>query len=248
MDSQGLLLCAKYAIAPNFFGYCGPDENKNLVDHLNYQQADQELRYLLKDFETLFPYLQLIARDNHIENPFDYRVVEAYWIGNSLLKNIKRYSWQSFFDEKLRLEKKLAPKVYQAIKSKINRLSFLPHHAFHVLNVFKTTGRELNIQIIRAMDQCRIGWGKVHSYKLAVRRIRLETQQLAVSNQQLTINTPIIKEIRLDYHGKQFIRDLRVGDWVSFHWGMVCDRLTTGQIKNLEYYTQKAIDFYNATF
>ncbi len=62
MDKQGLLLCAKYAVSPNFFGYCGPEENLSLVDHLKEGVADNELSHILSHFETLFPYLQLIAR------------------------------------------------------------------------------------------------------------------------------------------------------------------------------------------
>ncbi len=35
------------------------------------------------------PYLQLIARSNDIADPFDARVVEAYWIGNELLDGVE---------------------------------------------------------------------------------------------------------------------------------------------------------------
>ena len=38
----------------------------------------------------------------------------------------------------------------------------------------------------------------------------------------------------------------KVGDWVSYHWGFVCDKLSPSQVKNLEFYTNKAIEFYNS--
>ena len=51
--------------------------------------------------------------------------------------------------------------------------------------------------------------------------------------------------MEMAYKEKQFIKP-RVGDWVSFHWGHVCDVLTEHQVKNLDFYTQKAIEFYNS--
>ena len=62
---------------------------------------------------------------------------------------------------------------------------------------------------------------------------------------KLHLGRKTLKSLRVDYRGKIFLKELNVGDWVSFHWGFVCDLLTAEQVKNLEFYTQKAIDFYN---
>ncbi|MBI4226424.1 hypothetical protein HY612_04915, partial [Candidatus Roizmanbacteria bacterium] len=66
-----------------------------------------------------------------------------------------------------------------------------------------------------------------------------------INNQQLTLGKQTIRELKFDYKGKTFLKNLKVGDWVSFHWGFACDVLTTWQVRNLEFYTKKAIDFFN---
>src|SRR3989338_7492357 len=107
MDSKGLLLCARYSSAPNFFGYCGPDENDNLIDHLKEKVADKEVEVILSQFNTLFSYLKLISTENKIKDPFNQKVVEAYWIGNSLLDNIANRDYVYLLQEKLDLAKKM---------------------------------------------------------------------------------------------------------------------------------------------
>ena len=316
MDKQGLLLCSRYSVAPNFFGYCGPDKNKSLIDHLKENVADKEVLHILKEFETLYPYLQLIAYANKITNPFDRRVVEAYWLGNSLLKNVS-VIYPSFLTEKLSLDKKINNKKMKGILKKVFSLPVLPHHSFHVFNIFKRTGK-INVEhTLETMDQCRISCGQiidpviaillaiplVHEYPTLsfyigtffvfvgillaegrihwhpIHRLRNVKSQMAnvptspkgfdgqgkSQNHILKLKSIIIKskplmiigkklilgqklttrEVKIDYKGKSFIKDLKVGDWVSFHWGMVCDKLTLGQVKNLEHYTNEAISYYN---
>lgn len=245
---RGLILCAKYAVAPNFFGYCGPDDNKNIVDHLVEKYKDEELVYLLKEFGTLYPYLQLIARQNQINNPFNHSVIEAYWIGNSLLKAVNAFEYQAFSKEKLILDKKLSKIDFQNLLCNITKKPFLPHHAFHVFNVFRRTNHNLSFHILKTMDECRIGWGRIKNKneKLKIKNLIVETKLLTKTGDKLKLGQPVLKEIKVDYQGKQFINSFKVGDWVSFHWGFFCDILTDQQVKNLEFYTQKAIDFFNS--
>jgi len=89
------------------------------------------------------------------------------------------------------------------------------------------------------MDSCRISWGKI------IKNISVETKQLITENQKLMLSRPIIKDLKIDYKGRSFIKNLKVGDWVSFHWEYICDILTDQQVRNLEFYTQKAINYYN---
>ena len=41
------------------------------------------------------------------------------------------------------------------------------------------------------------------------------------------------------------MKKIKKGDWVSFHWGYLCDVLTNKQVANLEYYTKGAIKLFN---
>lgn len=253
MRRYGLLLCAKYAVSPNILGYCGPGDFLNIVDHLKEGLADEELNFLLSHFETLFPYLNLIAKANKVDEPFHWRAVEAYWLGNSWLRKVKETDLIFHFRENLSLDKKLAKVDFQKLVKKSLRQTFLPHHSFHVLNVFRMARLELDSYKIEAIDNCRIGWGKIekilkiknkiHSQK--TNKIVVRTSQLELRNDALVLDKPVKREIKVDYQGKELIKNLKIGDWVSFHWGLFCDVLTDRQVKNLEFYTQKAIDFYN---
>ena len=245
MDPKGLLLCAKYSSAPNFFGYCGPEENASLIDHLKEKIADKEVKVILSQFDTLYSYLKLISVENKISDPFTEKVVEAYWLGNSLLDKISNKNYAYLLQEKLDLEKKMGDIKFQKVKSKVLSTKFYPHHAFHVFNIFKRTGYVNSNHTINTMDSCRIGWGKVKQIK-KVKSVFVNSKQLTINNNQLFLSQPMSKKLKINYKGKTFLKDLNPGDWVSFHWGFVCDILTPVQVKNLEFYTDKAIEFYNS--
>jgi len=241
MRKDGLLLCAKYAVSPNFFGYCGPNSNKSIIDHLVEAAVDNELETILSKFETLYPYLNLIAKKNKIIDPFDFKVVEAYWIGNSFLKPVGMVEYESFTKEKLSLDKKIDSKTLGLLKFKIKNLHFYPHHNFHVFNIFRRTGFDFNWQTLSTMDNCRINWGKLISTK----DLTIETRTLIKAGNKLALSQSTVKMIKIDYKSKIFIKNLKTGDRISFHWGFLCDKLEERQVKNLQYFTQKAIDFYN---
>lgn len=258
MDSKGLILCAKYSSAPNYFGYCGPPKNSSLIDHLKEEVGDKEIEHILSQFDTLYLNLKLIAYENKIRDPFAKQVVEAYWIGNNLLNNIKNKDYVSLLSEKFRLERKIGIKNFDKLKYKFLTNQTLPHHSFHVFNIFKRTGRINSNHTVETMDNCRIGWGQVKQFQSSKLKsqipalptdrqsLNVKTKQLTISNQQLSLNKPVVQELKIDYKGKTFFKDIKPGNWVSFHWGFVCDILTERQIKNLEFYTQKAIEFYNS--
>ncbi|MBI3366735.1 hypothetical protein HY041_03855 [Candidatus Roizmanbacteria bacterium] len=243
MDKQGLLLCARYSVAPNFFGYCGPDENLNLIDHLKDNVADREVTSILSEFETLFQYLTFIATENKIKDPFNRNVVEAYWLGNPLLQKASNFDYLALLREKLDLEKKIGDKKFYHIKRKVLSSHFYPHHSFHVFNIFKRTGHDPSIHTLDTMDACRIGWGRIK--KLQLSNIIVETKSLEMKNKLLRFGYLKEKELQVNYKGKSFLRNLKIGNWVSFHWGFICDILTSQQIRNLTFYTQQAINFFN---
>lgn len=256
MNTNGLLLCARYSAAPNFFGYCGPDENESLTQHIVENIEDREVSHILSHFETLYPYLQLIARENKIIDPFDLRVVEAYWIGNNLLQKSYRQDFFSFLDEKLQIPKKISKNQIIKIKTNLSSHEFYPHHSFHVMNIFKHLQIRLKSTTIETIDQCRIGWGKIiQNSKIKNKKnhsimnhnfIFVETRFLELKNNKIQFGNKIVKQIRINYQDRLIINDLKIGDWVSFHWDFICDILSKTQVKNLEFYTQKSIEFYNS--
>src|SRR5207249_2775873 len=74
----------RYGFMPNKLRYCGGDDNRTLLEYGLAQEVDHDLERILRKFTGALPYLTLIARANGIADPFDDRVVEAYWLRNDL--------------------------------------------------------------------------------------------------------------------------------------------------------------------
>src|SRR6476661_11111120 len=122
----------RYAFMPNQLRYCGGDDNRTIFQYGVEQTVDDGLRPLLKKFTGALPYLQLIARSNGIADPFDDRVVEAYWIGNELLDGVEvRRLYDSL---KERFGKQLSPRMLEMVAGKAPAGAH-PHHSFHVFDV-----------------------------------------------------------------------------------------------------------------
>ncbi len=224
----GLWRCARYAFAPNFLKYCGPDKNQELKGYLQTKTSDAGLKAMLNDFAAMHPYLQLIAKANGIADEFDERVVEAYWLGNKLLENV---SMRSFFDHvkiklKIKERKWFEQKLPQGAK---------PHHAFHVFNFITRTGHRAVAHTVESMDNCRISAG------LVVGPMTVKTDKLIYVHGQLRLQPGVIKPIQtIDNH-------LKPGDLVTLHWGWVCEKITRQQATNLDKYTNPALRLANQT-
>lgn len=276
MSSLGSLLFAKYAFAPNKLRYCGPDDNRDIFDYCVAQQSDQGLIEILKGFEGAFPYLQLIAKANKIKDPFDEKVVEAYWIGNNLLKNVTT----KYFHNQLRnrFSKKLSPNMMKWLLPKPAE-GAKPHHSFHVLDVYTKTGlirSGIKTNVMETVNNCLIMWGKVdhvtcnmkHVTKTPNNNIQI-TNKLQITNYNFQ-NTNKLKsqeanKLVVQYHpiilsdgklafGEPITKELislfinpQIGDYVSFHWGNVCDVLTLRQLKNLQVWTKYHMEIANRT-
>ena len=88
---DGVTRCTRYAFGPNRLHMCGPDMNREVLAYMNEGVTDTGLTNILKEFQALHPYLTKIAHTNQIKDPFDSRVVEAYWIGNELLRLLNNH-------------------------------------------------------------------------------------------------------------------------------------------------------------
>jgi len=246
---SGLLTCAAYAFPPNELKYCGPfDKTNDLLGYQEEQVDDKGLKNILTGFHTLYPYLSLIAYENNIRDPLDPRVVEAYWIGNELLKKISGKKLYEHFSGALNLRKKISKNDFSYLVGKIDD-GAIPHHTFHVLNVFTRTGHQNVEHTLETMNACRIGWGKVKKIrndKLEMRNeIMIETQPLVLKKGKLTLGKPVLKKIYNPLIRKSEISNQKSN--VSFHWNTFCDILTDRQVRNLKHYTEKAIQLANKT-
>lgn len=239
---SGIVTCSKYAFAPNAYHYCGPEKQSDLLGYVKEGHPDKGLVEILSQFGTLYNYLVLIAAENHISNPFDSRVVEAYWLGNQLTTRVATSALLRMVDEELLIRKKLPVGAFTHIAQSLVSHG-LPTHTDHVLAVFIRTGHNAIAHTLSTLDQCRISWGKV---------IRKTDTNPAAQFQ--TTDQWIVNMRHLEYSGEKLSLgaptetivtgvgiSLQPGDWVSAHWGYICDKLTPIQVRNVAVYTRRAL-------
>lgn len=235
---DGLRLATSFGLAPNRLGYCGTQISKKqkiLREFVYTGKKEQETRKIISGFEGAYNYYCLIARKNGIKDPLNKKVVEAYWIGNKLLEkvsgeDIKKMILKRFAVPGL-LDRAEAEERIKKISSKAK-----PHHSFHVFILGTVTGK-IDLNTTKLKDVCRVGWGKV-----------LELENRGSKPKAIVAYKPIVKgykfgkekkiEIRWD---KKIIPELKIGDWVAFHWREVSMVLTGENIKNLEKYTLNSL-------
>ncbi len=234
--------CLRYSFMPNRLKFCGPDKNSELFGYFQSQQADMGLNLILKDFQTLYSYLKLIARVNRIKDPFDERVVEAYWIGSPLLDNIPKNTLYNHLLDEQQLKKKLNRKLLSKVAEKIP-LGAKPHHSFHVINVWKRTGNADAFHTLNSIDLCRISWGKIK--KIELPDLIVEYQPLVVENNQLELGQTVDQKIIYSFDREELLKNPKKGDWVASHWGFACEILKKGQVENLKKYTKESIRLVN---
>jgi len=235
MDKQKAIFeCARFAFKPNQLTYCGPDQNKELAEYLEKMETDGGLALILEKFECMVPNLEFIASENKIKNPFDEKVVEAYWIGNGLLSNIKKSRLYSYLSENPKLTLKEKLKLGGKLKAPANM-----HHSFHVFKVWQTSGFAENPQILKMIDECRIGWGQIIEFKNGT--IKVLYEPIIFDKGNLIFGTLIEKNILCET--KNILP--KINDWISFHWSSYCKTLSPEELKNLRFWTKTNMEIHN---
>lgn len=239
-STDGMLRFIRYGFMPNRLKYCGGNENRLLFDHAVAAEVDAGLDPHLKRFTGALPYLRLIADANGIADPFDDRVVTAYWIGNDLLDHVEvRQLYDSLRE---RFAKQLVGRVGELVLAKAPA-GARPHHSFHVFDVHSRLG-ELDNNM-HTLDNCRVSWGRVGAVdggELAVARA-----PLVLVGGKLQLGAPRPERVVRQLDGRGFVDEAVVGDWVSIHWGWACEVLTAQRHRDLERYTRHNLAIANQT-
>ena len=230
----------RYGFMPNRLRYCGGDDNRALFEYGVRNTADGGLTPLLRRFTGALPYLQLIARANAIADPFDARVVEAYWRGNELLDGVEvRQLYDSLIE---RFGKQLQGRTRDLVLGKAPA-GARPHHSFHVFDVHSRVG-ELGHNL-ETMDHCRVSWGEVVAVdggELVVTRA-----PLVLEGGKLTLGWAVPERVARQIDGRGFVDGARIGDRVSIHWGWACEVLSDRQLRNLTRFTRHHLALANQT-
>lgn len=243
IDFAGLSLVSRYSYPPNSLSLCGPEKQKNLQWYAANQKPDKGTAEIISGFSTLYPYLVLIASENKIPDPFDKQVVEAYWVGNTLLSRIPIRSFVRHLEEPITLAKKEKHIIRERIYDKIAS-GALPHHSFHVLNIYKRTGNMDIPHTLETMDACLINWGQIK--KILPQTLIVETAPLIMNNNRLRFGPKKERTIISQGEKDVLFAKLKIGDFVSYHWGYFCQTLTPSQLRNLTYYTKLSLQFANS--
>lgn len=239
----GPVLFARYAYPPNALGYCGPDDPAALLQAAHHSGDLDLLRHLAGHFEGAWPYLQLIAATNHITDPLDRRVVEAYWVGNTLSRHVPSAALHHMAEDRFA---RRAGRNLPSLLAPLG-LGVVATHSFHVFAVYPWVGllrAGAEGAALTVLDRCRIRWGTVEAVSGDTATVR--TQLLRFDGWRLQLGPPQPEQVRLRWEGAQLAADVEPGAVVSLHWDWVCDRLDPAGLRALRSATAQNLHAVNA--
>ncbi len=231
----------RYAFMPNKLRYCGGDDNSEMFAYALAAVREPPLETILRKFTGAMPYLALIARSNGIADPFDDRVVEAYWIGNELLDHVEVRDMYASLRE--RYSARLSPRLMALVANKAPE-GARAHHSFHVFDAWRTA-EDLTGDVLATLDNCRISWGTVQSIEGA--DVIVDRCPIEMHEGKLVFGGPQRDRVTRLIGGKGFVTRVAPGDIVSLHWGWVCEVLTPRQVANLSRFTDHHLRLANRT-
>jgi hypothetical protein len=235
---SGAAQFARFALPPNAYGYCGPAD-LGLVAELVAagESAVGEMRAIAQQFEGAWPYLQFLS-DSFGSDPLAPDVVEAYWIGNSLLTDIDTLAWGNS------VENRFQPRAggrWRMLSDGIP--GGVPNHAFHVFCVYPWVGllREgYADHALEVIDQCRIRWGTV--VEITGREVFVRSSPLTWDGRQLCHGPRRVEAVRMPVDEAE---NLSSGDVVALHWDYVCQVLSPLQLEYLVRYHDRHLAIAN---
>ena len=245
MSAAGAVRFGRYAFPPNRLGYCGPEDHAALLEYVARERPDRGLIELERRFEGAYPYRALIARSNGIPDPFDERVVEAYWIGGPLLA---RVAAAPFHDSlRVRFRSRMDGRSFDWLTTKLD-LGATPHHNFHVFDIYTRVGLMNDPHapvLLETMDACRIAWATVVAVEpdhLLIRR-----RPLALAGGRLALAEPRLERVARQANGLGFVDGAAPGDEVSVHWSWACEVLEPDDLASLRAATARCLELANLT-
>ncbi len=231
---SGLKIATLYSYPPQRFGLCGMGRETNGHGTLHFLLGAKvpNIRKILEGFRGAFFYYKLIAKENRISDPFNEKVVKAYWIGNELLEKV-RVSKLKEMIRKCFKKPKLAKVLPENARA---------HHSFQVLVAGPA---QKDLILTEAMkDLCKISWGKVlriRNYDLPITQLMVEYRPL-LKEKEWFLGKPIKRKIFWD---KRILSKIKPRDIVSFHWDLALEKLSKKDLENLKKYTQNSIEIAN---
>lgn len=237
MSGAGVLRFARYAFPPNLLGFCGPDRSGTLLEHIVAGNDDGELRQLAMGFAGAWPYLELIAAATGHDDPLHPDVVEAYWVGNGLLRRVPPSLMGHSLDDRFR---RRAGAGWSALADAIPA-GAVPHHSFHVFGVYPWVGLLRSGEWgepLRILDRCRIRTGIVQAIEGS--SVVVRSTPLTWDGHRLDMGEPAAELVSVAEG-----TGLLGGATVTMHWDWVCEAVTPAAALRLEAVTRSQLDLVN---
>ncbi len=178
-------------------------------------------------------------------DPFDRRVVEAYWLGNRYLEVVDAAGLYMSLSE--RFKQRVTPKNFSWLVSKLEA-GAKPHHNFHVFDVYTHAGlmRDERATIsLEKMDACRISWGQVISVEGA--ELVVARSRLTLLDGKLALAEPTSARVLRQQGGRGFADQVVPGSYVALHWNWVCQELSPSALARLRFETRRSLALANRT-
>ncbi|MDP1807654.1 MAG: DUF6390 family protein, partial [Acidimicrobiales bacterium] len=118
-----------------------------------------------------------------------------------------------------------------------------PFHLFHVLDVYRHL--EADSVGMAAMENCRVSWGQVTDVDGA--SVTVDRRPLVQVGGKLALGEARAERVLRAFEGRGFADDLAAGDWVSVHWGWICEKLDRRRLANLQTASAAALSLANQT-
>ncbi|MEM4663120.1 MAG: DUF6390 family protein [Candidatus Diapherotrites archaeon] len=232
--SEALVRACKYAFVPNKLGYCGKSDFSKLCIDFIKNPKDTSIEQIvshLKSFKAMYNYMSLIAKHNSLD-VFSPEVIEAYWLGNSLLENVPASAVKELIKKGFT---EIPPEIRNK-KAEFIKNGPLIQHSFHVLYVnFLNPRLKPNIE---NMNMCLVKYGEVLETK--ANRIKVKSIKLYYALGELKLCEKIL------FLENPFNCTLLPGKLVSTHWGAVIEKISKANVKNIKRALFKNIELTNS--
>lgn len=236
---SGSALFARYAYPPNELGYCGAGDPSALLRQATGAVTEQD-RGRTQQFDGAWPYLEAIAFASRIEDPLDARVIEAYWLGGSLLDSVNP-------DELVaHIRHEFGTRNDGGLLSDLDgRDRALAHHSFHVLVVYPWVRllRKRGAVPLSVLQNCRIRWGEVR--EVGDEYAEVESSPLTFDGNRLTRGPKVIEHVRWNVDGIALAPAPVRGNVAALHWDWLCESISVEQADALDRAEAAALEIVN---
>jgi hypothetical protein len=207
-------------------------EKKIILEFAKNPQCEKvsKVREILVKLEPFFFY-QFIAHQNKISDPFNERVVRAYWLGNKFLKKIAKEQIKTFalLKREITHRKLTALKLLELINGKA-------HHNFETLWLIKRN-QFLSEKILGEITDCLIRPGEI--IKPGKNVLFVRTYELAFKKGKKIV----LRETKIKIK-QGFLRNPRENQLITIHLSKAREKISKETFQNLLKITKEAISFF----